>query len=420
MRLEPIEVMRSYTVARLQGEALSLGLARSAVARRFFALTQPETILPLASHSQACDGLPKGLVLDPGVDLGRGDVPVAEGSLHQPQVAGLRVKPSGEGMPERMDRQGLGNSSKLEPVSEPQLHLSMAKSVAAARTEQRRSIGDGIGFDVQTEESAKRRVKKDRLLSSTLCFDCDGALSDVNVSGVQADKRAQPDASAEEKREHRVVSCGDGRVGVDDRGQQLPRFVDRQVAGHSPIRWRRANQPCRVVVQVPSVGEEAEENSERRLGSVDSERGLWLTVTINKEACERVGSDDADLDIALEPASKLPQIPEVSLPRAFALAICPELRVEAGDGCRKLHGFTSIAVDSEATSMNALSSKTVNSIMRTICLFGQLFDPLGATVRHVDATQALCAPISLEVANLCLVSGKLRLTHLKWEKPWQN
>jgi hypothetical protein len=99
MRLESLGVMRSYTVARLQARPLSLGLAESAVACRFLALTQPETILPLATHSQACYGLPERLVLDSGVDFGRGNVPVAEGPLYQPQVSGHGVEPRGKGMP---------------------------------------------------------------------------------------------------------------------------------------------------------------------------------------------------------------------------------------------------------------------------------------------------------------------------------
>jgi len=98
MRLEPIELMRGYATREQQGEALSPGLAESAVACRFLALTPFQTILPLASHSQACDGLPERLVLHPGVDLGRGNVPVTEGSLYQTEVVSLAEEPHGKGM----------------------------------------------------------------------------------------------------------------------------------------------------------------------------------------------------------------------------------------------------------------------------------------------------------------------------------
>jgi hypothetical protein len=74
------------------------------------------------------------------------------------------------------------------------------------------------------------------------------------------------------------------------------------------------------------------------------------------------------------------------------------LRVEPLDGCRKLHGFTPLLLDSQATSMNALCSETVNEIMRRICEIKAIAGRCCLTVRDVAATQALCAPISGEVA----------------------
>ena len=157
------------------------------------------------------------------------------------------------------------------------------------------------------------------------------------------------------------------------------------------------DEPRRILAQVPGIVEEAEEDPERSLGSVDGERGSRLTVTIGKEARERVRSDDADLDIALEPASKLPHIREVGLPCALALPISPELRVEAFDNCRELHGFTSIRVDSQAVTMNALLPEPVNEIMRRVCEIKAIAGRCCPTVRDVAATRALCGLISVEV-----------------------
>jgi len=47
--------------------------------------------------------------------------------------------------------------------------------------------------------------------------------------------------------------------------------------------------------------------------------------------------------------------------------------------------------------MNAPFPQTVNEIMRRICLFNHLSGRLPSVVAHVDATQALSAPISKEV-----------------------
>jgi len=317
--------------------------------------------------------------------LGQG---IDDGTPHNPE---LHI------MPERVDRQGLGNSSKLEPVSEPQLHLARAKPAAGAGTEQWRSIGQHVGIYVQTNQSAELRVEEHRFLSSTLCSDCDGPLSDVGVTGVQTDQRAEPDASTEQEREHRVVSFGNGGVGVCDRAEQSFRLVRRQIARYSPVGRCRANQPCGVVCEITRIRKKTEEHSKRSFGSVDGQRGARSTVPIRKEASECVGSDRRDLNIALEPALELAQIPQVSLPRALALSISRELRVEAFDSCRKLHGFTSLQFDSQATSMNALLTETVNSIMRTICLNWPLSWLICPVFAHVDATQALCAPISVEV-----------------------
>jgi len=397
MSLEPIELIRGYAGAEQQGEALSLGLAKSAVARRFSALRQPETILPLASHSQARDGLPKRLVLDSSIDFGRDNVSVAECSLYQTEVASLAEEPHGKGMAKRVDGKVPGDASYFKPVPKSQLDLARAKPIAAAGAEEWYRVAGTRSLDVPTEQSAKLGVQEDRLFTSAFCANRDSSLTEVHITGVQTDERAEPDAGSEQDREHREVSARNCSVGSGNRGEQRLRLIGRQVAGRSSIRRCRADQPCGVFAQIPCVREKPEEHSQGRLGSIDGERGS-PTVTIGQEACERVGIDDADLDITLEPASQLAQITQVSLPCALAFAICPELRVEAFDGCRELHGFTPLQSDSQATSMNALLSERVNSIMRTICLFGELCDLLGSTVRDVAATQALCAPISLEVS----------------------
>jgi len=398
MSLEPLEVMRGYKRAERQGEALSLGLVKSAVAYRFSALRQPETRLPLVSHSQARDGLPERLVLDLSIDLGCRNVSVTERSLHQTEVASLAEEPHGKGMAQRVDGKVPGDASCFKPVPKSQLDLARAKPIAAAGAEERTSIASIRSIDVQTEESAKRCVQEDRLFTSTFGSDSDDSLAEVHVPSGQSNQGAESHAGAEQEREHRVVSFGNGGVGVCDRAEQSFRLVGRQIARHSPIRWCRTDQPCGVVAQVPCVGEKSEEDPECSLGSVDSECRHRRSVTIGKEARERVGSDDADLDIALEPSFESPQIPQVSLPRALALAICPELRVEALDSCRELHGFTSLQFDSQATSMNALCSETVNSIMRTTCLSWSLTRLICLEFASVDATQAVCGPISEEVA----------------------
>jgi hypothetical protein len=104
------------------------------------------------------------------------------------------------------------------------------------------------------------------------------------------------------------------------------------------------------------------------------------------------------MHVSLEPALQLAQISKVSLPCALAFAVCPELRVEALDGYREFHVFTSLRADSHAASMNASFQDTVKLIMRRVYLFSHLSGRLPSVFAHVAATQALCAPISLEVS----------------------
>jgi len=396
MKLETLELMRSYATGERRGEALSLGLVESTVACRFLALRRAQTRLPLASRSQVGDGLPKGFVLDSGVDFGGRDVPVAECTLHQPEIASLAEEPHGEGVAKRVDGKAPGDACGLKPVLQSKLNLTSTKTAAATGTEQRCSIGERVGIDVQTEESAKRRVKKDRLLSSAFGCDGDSPFSEVHVASVQGNQRAESDAGAKEHREHCVVSSGDRAVRLGDGLEQSLCFVLRQIAWHPAIRRCRAYESCRVVTEITSVGEEAEEHSQRRLGSVDGQ-GSPTAVSIGEKARQRVRRDGSDVGVCIKPASKLPQVSQVCLTRALALAVCPELCVEALDRCRELHGFTPLQFGYGATSMNALCSRTVNAIMRTICLSWPLSLLLCTLLAHVAATQALWAPISEEV-----------------------
>jgi len=139
------------------------------------------------------------------------------------------------------------------------------------------------------------------------------------------------------------------------------------------------------------------ENPEYSLGPVNGECGPCLAVPVSKEASEGVGGDSGDVHIPLEPTSELAQVSQVSLPRSLALAICPELCVEALDSCRELHGFTSLLLDSQAVTMNALFPKPVNGIMRTIREIRASPGHCCLMFGNVAATQALCALISPEV-----------------------
>jgi len=396
MILETLELMRGYTVARPEARSLSLGLARSAVASLFSALTQPQTRLPLASRSQVGQCLPESFVFHSGVDLGGRNVPVTERSLYQTEIASLPEEPHGEGMAKRVNRELAGDACCLKPVLQSKLNLTSTKTAAATGTEKRYRVASTGTLDVQTEESAKRRVKKDCLLSSAFGCDGDSSFSEIDVTDVQTDKRAQPDAGAKEHREHCVVSSGDRAVRLGDGLEQSFCFVLRQIAWHPSVSWCRANQPRRIVAQVPCIREEAEEHSQGSLGPIDSERSP-VSIPISKKACERVRLDGSDVGVGIEPAAKLAEIPEVRLPCALALAVCLELRVEALRGYREFHGFTPLQFDYEATSMNALSTNSVNSIMRTICLSWPLSLLLCTLLAHVAATQALWAPISEEV-----------------------
>ena len=189
-------------MARPQARPLPLGLAESAVGSLFFALTQLKTVLPLAAHSETGQCFSQRLVLDSGVDFGCGNVPVARGPLYQSEVAGLRMEPCGEGMAKRVHRERLFDTGNFEPVPESQLHLARAKSAAAARTEEWsiRCPADDLAAELLVEEHG--------FFASTLGCDGDSPLSKIDVTRVQSNKRAEPDAGSKQQREHGVVSAG--------------------------------------------------------------------------------------------------------------------------------------------------------------------------------------------------------------------
>lgn len=138
-----------------------------------------------------------------------------------------------------------------------------------------------------------------------------------------------------------MISFGNGAVRLGDCVDQFPRIIDGEVAGHSPVSRRRADQPCRILSKVTSFSQKAEVDSGRSLGSVDSECGYGLAVTVGKEAREVVWCDDLRVNIPLEPSTELFQISQVGLPPALTPAIGPELCVEALDRYRELQGFIS-------------------------------------------------------------------------------
>ncbi len=389
--------MRGYAESEKQGERLSHGPEESIVGSDFSTLTAPETRLPLAVPSQAGQRLPQGLVLHPGVDFGRADVSVAEGSLHQSQVARPGIELRGEGVPQRVDREWPGDAGDLEPVPEPQLDLPCAEPPALARAEQGAAVGGIEGSDVAPEHTGERSVDEHGVRSAALGHDSDRALAQVDIAGVQANKRAEPDARAEQEREHGVVSAGDRAVRTGDGIEQPLRLVGRQVARHSPVSRRRADKPGRVVSQVAGVGEEAEADAQGCLCPVDRERSP-RAVPVSQEACEHVRRDGGKGHVPAEPALELAQVSQVSLPGALAPTVSPELSVEAGDGGGEPHGVTSSQGDSQATSMKASLRGTVKPIVRRSRRLRQLHGASCSTFARVAATRPFSAPISEKVA----------------------
>jgi len=110
---------------------------------------------------------------------------------------------------------------------ESQLDLAWAEPVACAGAENRDSICRTRVVDTASQESAEPEIEEDSLFSRTLGSDGDGSRSEVQVTSIQSNERAEPDAGAKEHREHCVVSSSGRAVRFGDGLEQSLRFVLR-------------------------------------------------------------------------------------------------------------------------------------------------------------------------------------------------
>ena len=111
-------------------------------------------------------------------------------------------------MTQAVNREWLCDASDPEPVLKSQLDLAWPKPAAVARVEHRGSVRRNESFGVSLEQSTKPSVEEHGFFSPTFGLDCHSSLGQAHITYVQGNERAEPDAGAEEEREHRVVSFG--------------------------------------------------------------------------------------------------------------------------------------------------------------------------------------------------------------------
>lgn len=91
-------------------------------------------------RSETFEGVLEFAVNDVGVDLGCGEVLVAEGTLYNEDVAGSAVEVGCEGVPETVRAELLVDASSFEPILEPPGDLPFAESLTAIGQEQCRAF----------------------------------------------------------------------------------------------------------------------------------------------------------------------------------------------------------------------------------------------------------------------------------------
>jgi len=311
----------------------------------------------------------KAPVGDFSIDLGGRDLLMAEGFLHQIQVAGFVIQPGSEGMAQGVDR-SLVYPGGFEPHRYPLLDLAAAQSPAITRLKQRNVAGVSFIREIFTQYLFELGIDKNRLLSIAFGCDFNDSLFQQNIACIEVNQRAKPDSGGQQKRDHNEVTLCQIGFGLLDCFQKLFGISLGQRLGNLPGCLGRFNKPRRTLLQAAGVDEIAEECPNRGFDSIYRNRRSGFTVARHLNFIRGEESGDgirlyfADILIA-QPSHKQSDIPQISQPGMLAFAIGDKLRFKMPDGGFKFHNYLPVLVDS-ACHTNGYVLKLIKSIMRTI------------------------------------------------------
>lgn len=186
-----------------------------------------------------------------GIDLGRGDVGVAEQFLHGAQVAGRLQQMAGEGVPQHVRVQVLAQLADAG-LAHPQLDRPRRQALAAATDEHRTVFRSGLGAQRQPGFERLARGLADRQLADlvALATHSHQAFLEVQPFEIEADQFREAQPGGIEQLQQGLVAAGD-EVILHGTVEQLQGAVGVEGPGQLARTLRRAQAVGRVVPAAP-------------------------------------------------------------------------------------------------------------------------------------------------------------------------
>ncbi len=186
-----------------------------------------------------------------GIDLGRGDVGVAEQFLHGAQVAGRLQQMAGEGVPQHVRVQVLAQLADAG-LAHSQLDRPWRQALAAAADEHRSVFRSGLGAQRQPGFERLARGLADRQLADLVALAAHShqAFLEVQPFEIEADQFREAQPGGIEQLQQGLVAAGD-EVILHGTVEQLQGAVGVEGPGQLARTLRRAQAVGRVVPAAP-------------------------------------------------------------------------------------------------------------------------------------------------------------------------
>jgi len=206
------------------------------------------------------------ILVDVGVDLGRGDVGVAQHGLYGAQVGAMAQEVGGEGVTQHVRRDGFADSGCPRRVFDdlPETEsghgaapVADKETIAAPALEDQRAGGREVMFD----DFPGRNAERDESFLVALADHPDKAGGEVAGGKGDGDQLRNPDAGGVKEVEHGVVSLALGGDG-GGRGQQSGDLIHGQGLGQAAAGARQVDGGKGVVMDEIVCQEEAKKTFE--------------------------------------------------------------------------------------------------------------------------------------------------------------
>jgi len=265
---------------------------------------------------QSFEGAFEGIVEEVSINHTRLDRTVTQRLLHGKDIQTAVVKVAGEGMSKRMGVNVFRYPSLCHPFTQTALHLPGGYPFQALAQEKSWTVEGHLltFFQVAMQDRPQLRVEKAIDGLSTLGFDGDLLLQQIDIGDIQIDKLRQTDAGVKKELDDHPVALSFPALVGSDGLQQDAHFVGSQVGRRFAVVAPDVNGTCGIVLDVPRFLQPAEEGLDSRTSAVDRCCGFRSAIRlmhhrpIEEEAVKVDRSDTCDFAVCLKAVQQEPQI----------------------------------------------------------------------------------------------------------------